>query len=188
MQRRSHFLLMCDLQKKKKKFFLIFKKKFKKKRKKKKVANPDLGAGRVGIEVGVRVGVRVGVGVAVGAGRPAPARAQRHPYLSPPPLSNPFSPALLLVALLVALLLSTLCATFFSRSSPLPSLKPCHLFTTSFRCSSRREHAFQFLLYVRTVPIYSALAAGKFFVFFVALCSELQSMSLHSVCALRRWV
>ena len=61
-----------------------------------------------------------------------------------------------------------LCATFSCRSSALPSLKPCHLCTISVRCSSRWEHAFQILLCARTVPIYSALAAGKFFVFFVA--------------------
>ena len=151
------------------------KKNFKKKgKKKKKPANPDSGLRRVRAGSGSgRVGVGVGVGVAAGAGQPAPARAQRHPYVSPPPLSNPFSPALFLVALLVALLLSTLCATFSSRSLALPSLKPCHLYTTSFQCSSRREHAFQFLLCVRTVPVYSALTPGKFFVFFVALCSEL---------------
>ena len=148
MQTRSPFLLMCDLKKKKK---------FKKEKK----------------EESSKTGFGVGVGVAVGAGRPAPMWAQRHPYVSPLPLSNPFSSALLSVALLVALLLSTMRATFSSRSSALASLKPCHLYTTSFWCSSRRERAFQFLLCVRTVPVYSALAPGKFVVFFVALCSEL---------------
>ena len=158
----------------KKKKLIFFKIFLKKRKKKKKTANPGSGAGWVGVGTGRGgVGVGIGVGVAAGAGRPAPVRVQRHPYVSPPPLSNPFSPALLLVALLVALLLSTLCATFSSRSSALPSLKPCHLYTTSFWCSSRREHAFKFLLCVRTVPVYSALAPGKFFVFFVALCSEL---------------
>ena len=159
MQTRSHFLLMCDL--KKKKFKKKFKKKnFFKKKEKKKSSKSGFGVG-------------VGVGVAAGAGRPAPARVQRHPHVSPPPLSNPFSPALFSVSLLVAFLLSTLCATFSSRSLALPSLKPCHLCTTSFRCSSQREHAFQFFLCVRTVPVYSALAPSKFFVFFVALCSKL---------------
>ena len=122
-----------------------------------------------------RVRVR-GRGRGRSRGQPAHARADAvapicstaatlNPFFSRPPLSGAPHCALVVDAT----------GTFSCRCSALVStLKPCHLCSIHFWCSSRQEHAFLFPFCVRKVPGYCALVSGKFsfFALHCALNSE----------------
>ena len=141
-------------------FCVISKKKFKKKLKKR--GNQQTGFG-------------VGVGVAAGVGRPAPRAGAVAPlsstaatlklFISHPPLSGAPRCALVVDA----------ARTFYCRRSVVVStLKPCHLYTVHFWCSSRWERAFLIPLCVRKVPGYCVVVSGliSFFALHCAMHSE----------------
>ena len=86
-------------------------------------------------------------------------------FFSRPPLSGAPHRALVVDA----------ARTFSCRCSALVStLKPCHLCSIHFWCSSRRERAFLFPFCVRKVPSYYAVVLGliSFFALHCALNSE----------------
>ena len=123
-------------------------------------------------------GVRVGTGRGRGRGRGRLTRARADAVapissttatlkliFSRPPLSGAPRRALVVDA----------ARTFFCCCSALVStLKPCHLCSIHFWCSSRRERAFLLLLCVRKVPSYYAIVSGliSFFALHCALNSE----------------
>ena len=155
VQRKSLFLLLCDLKKKKSK------------KKLKKRGNQQTGFG---------VGTGWGRGRGRGKGRPARACTGAVAFLSStaatlklfysrPPLSG--APRRALVV--------DVARTFYCRRSAVVStLKPCHLYTIHFWCSLRRERAFLIPLCVRKVLGYCTVVSGliSFFALHCALNSE----------------
>ena len=147
------FILLCNLKKKKVNFFL------------KKRRNQQTGFG---------VGTDRGQGH--DRGRPARTRAGAvvplsstaatlKLFFSRPPLNGAPRRALVVDA----------ARTFYCRRSAVVStLKPCHLYTVHFCCSSRRERASLIPLCVRKVPGYYAVVSGliSFFALHCALNCE----------------
>ena len=173
VQRRTHFLLLCDLKKKKKKKNL------------KKRENQQSGFG-----VGTSRGWGRGRGQGRGRGRPACARAAAVAplsssaatlkfFFSRPPLSGAPRRTLLVDA----------ARTFYChRSAVVSILKPCHLYSIHLCSSSRRECAFVIPLCVRKGPSYCALLFQVCDGFLHCIVLWTVKFHFHSVLELRRWV